>query len=103
MAGFGSHTFGWVNARGERFWVKFHFKTDQGIRCFTSEEAEGIAGKDPTFLRKDLYNAIARGQFPSWTLKVQVIRNKDAASYPIDPFDLTRFWLYGDYPRIPLV
>ena len=102
MDGFGSHTFGWVNARGERFWVKFHFKTDQGIRCFTSEEAEGIAGKDPAFLQKDLYDAIGRGQFPSWTLKVQVMPDKDAASYRIDPFDLTKVWPYRDYPLIPI-
>ena len=102
MDGFGSHTFGWVNARGERSWVKFHFKTDQGIRCFTSEEAEAIAGKDPAFLQKDLYDAIGRGQFPSWTLKVQVMPEKDAASYRIDPFDLTKVWPYRDYPLIPI-
>jgi catalase len=102
MDGFGSHAFGWVNARGERFWVKFHFKTDQGIRCFASGEAEAIAGKDPAFLQKDLYDAIGRGQFPSWTLKVQVMPDKDAASYRIDPFDLTKVWPYRDYPLIPI-
>jgi catalase len=102
MDGFGSHSFGWVNAQGERFWVKFHFKTDQGIRCFTSAEAEAIAGKDPAFLQKDLYDAIENARFPSWTLKVQVMPEKDAANYRIDPFDVTKVWPYRDYPLIPI-
>src|SRR5258706_1505300 len=102
MDGFGSHTFQWVNARGERFWVKFHFKTDQGIACLTSEEAEKIGGKDPLAIHKDLYDAIARKDFPSWTLKVQVMPEKDAASYRFNPFDLTKVWTYADYPLIPI-
>lgn len=98
MDGFGSHTFQWVNAKGERFWVKFHFKTDQGIRCLTSEQAERIGGADPSYIHKDLYDAIARADYPSWTLKVQVMREKDAAAYRFNPFDLTKVWPYRDYP-----
>jgi len=102
MDGYGSHTFQWVNAKGERFWVKFHFKTDQGVRCLTSEEAERIGGKDPSYIHKDLYDAIGRGEFPSWTLKVQVMPESKAASYRFNPFDLTKVWPYKDYPLIPI-
>ncbi len=102
MDGFGSHTFQWVNDAGERFWVKFHFKTDQGIRCLTSEQAAELGGKDPSALHKDLYDAVGRGDFPSWTLKVQVMPEQDAASYRFNPFDLTKVWPYADYPLIPI-
>jgi catalase len=102
MDGFGSHTYQWINARGERFWVKFHFKTDQGIRCLTSEEAAVIGGKDPAAIHKDLYDAVERKEFPSWTLKVQVMQEKDAAGYRFNPFDLTKVWPYRDYPLIPI-
>jgi catalase len=102
MDGFGSHTFQWVNAAGERHWVKFHFKTDQGIRCLTTEEAERIGGKDPGHHQKDLYDAISRGEHPSWTLKVQVMPERAAATYRFDPFDLTKVWPYRDYPLIPV-
>ncbi|MCX4241993.1 catalase [Paraliomyxa miuraensis] len=100
MDGFGSHTFQWVNAQGERFWVKFHFKTDQGIRCLTTEQAERVGGKDPSFIHKDLYDAIERGDAPSWTLKVQVMPVADAARYRFNPFDLTKVWPYQDYPLV---
>lgn len=100
MDGFGSHTFMLVNDQGERFWVKFHFKTDQGIRCLTSEEAAKIAGKDPAYHHKDLYDAILQGQYPSWTLKVQIMPEAEAAQYRFDPFDLTKVWPYKDYPLI---
>jgi catalase len=102
MDGFGSHTFQWVNAEGERSWVKFHFKTDQGIRCLESDEAAALGGKDPAHLHKDLYDAIGRGDFPSWTLEVQVMREAAAASYRFDPFDLTKVWPYRDYPLVPI-
>ena len=102
MDGFGSHTFQWVNAKGGRFWVKFHFKTDQGIRCLTSEQAERIGGKDPSFIHKDLYDAVARMDYPSWTLKVQIMPEKDAASYRFNPFDLTKVWPHKDYPLVPI-
>ncbi len=102
MDGFGSHTFQWVNAKGERFWVKFHFKTDQGIRCLTTEEAEQLGGRNPAHLHQDLYDAIARGEFPSWTLKVQVMPEKEATTYRFNPFDLTKVWPYRDYSLIPI-
>jgi catalase len=100
MDGFGSHTFQWVNAAGERFWVKFHFKTDQEIRCLTSEESARIAGENPEHHQRDLRTAIERREFPSWTLKVQVMPEAEAARYRFNPFDLTKVWLYEDYPLI---
>jgi catalase len=102
MDGFGSHTFQWLNARGECFWVKFHFKTDQGIRTFTSEDAAVVGGRDQQFCHHDLYEHIEKGEFPSWTLKVQVMPEAEAATYRIDPFDLTKVWNYRDYPLIPI-
>jgi catalase len=102
MDGFGSHTFQWINAKGERVWVKFHFKTAQGIKCFTSEEAADVGGKDPLHCHTDLYGAIARKDFPSWTLNVQVMPEADAAKYKADPFDVTKVWNHRDYPLIPI-
>jgi len=102
MDGFGSHTFQWVNAQGERFWVKFHFKTNQGIKCFTSEEAVAAGGRDPQHCQNDLYAAIGRKDFPSWTLNVQVMPEAEAATYRIDPFDVTKVWNHGDYPLVPI-
>jgi catalase len=102
MDGFGSHTFQWLNARGERFWVKFHFKTDQGIRCLTTAEAQRLGGQDPAYAHADLYAAIARGEYPSWSLKVQVMAERDAATYRFNPFDLTKVWPYRDYPLIAI-
>jgi len=100
MDGFGSHTFQWVDAAGERSWVKFHFKTDQGIRCLGNEESARICGTNPQHAQQDLRTAIERGEFPSWTLKVQVMPEADAASYRFNPFDLTKVWPYQDYPLI---
>jgi catalase len=100
MDGFGSHTFQWVNAKGERFWVKFHFKTNQGVRNLASADAAIIGGKDPQYHQRDLYAAIERGEFPSWTLKVQVMPEADAPTYRFNPFDLTKVWPYKDYPLI---
>jgi catalase len=102
MDGFGSHTFQWVNAQGARHWVKFHFKTNQGIKNFTSEEAAEVGGKDQFHCHKDLYDAIEKGDFPSWTVNVQVMPEADAATYRIDPFDLTKVWNHKDYPLIPI-
>jgi catalase len=102
MDGFGSHTFHWVNAGGDRFWVKFHFKTEQGIKFLTGEEAARLSGADPAHHQKDLYDAIARGEHPAWAIKVQVMPEKDAANYRYNPFDLTKVWPYRDYPLIQI-
>ena len=98
MNGYTSHTYMWVNAKGERFWVKYHFKTDQGIECLTQEEADRIAGEDADYHRRDLCNAIRQGDYPSWTLKVQVMPFEEAETYRFNPFDLTKVWPHGDYP-----
>jgi catalase len=102
MNGYGSHTFQWVNAEGERFWVKFHFKTDQGIETLTSEESARVAGENPQAHQIDLVEAIESGDHPSWTLKVQVMPESDAASYRFNPFDLTKVWPHVDYPLIEI-
>lgn len=102
MDGFGSHTFQWVNARGERFWVKFHFKTQQGIRCLTSEESARVGGENPQAFQVDLHRHIERGEHPAWSMEVQVMPEKDAAGYRFNPFDLTKVWPHADYPRVPI-
>jgi len=102
MDGFGSHTFQWVNAQGEAFWVKYHFKTDQGIKCLTSAEAARLAGENPNALHLDLLHAIELKKFPSWTLKMQIMPASEAAKYRFNPFDLTKVWLHADYPLIEI-
>jgi catalase len=98
MNGYSSHTYMWVNAKGERYWVKYHFKTNQGIDFLTQEEADRIAGVDADYHRRDLFEAIKRGDYPSWTLKVQIMPFKEAETYRFNPFDLTKVWPHGDYP-----
>ncbi|MFF7454042.1 catalase [Kitasatospora sp. NPDC008115] len=100
MNGYGSHTYLWVNAGGERYWVKYHFKTDQGIDFLTQEDADRLAGSDPDLHREDLWQAIEGGNPPSWTLYVQVMPFDDAPGYRFNPFDLTKVWPHGDYPLI---
>ncbi len=100
MNGYGSHTYLWVNARGEKFWVKYHFHTNQGMEFFSNEEARVMAGTDADFHRGDLFNAIARGEHPSWRLSVQVMPYAEAKAYRFNPFDLTKVWPHGDYPLI---
>ena len=100
MNGYSSHTYMWVNAEGERFWVKYHFLSDQGVENMTNEEAERIAGEDADFHRRDLFESIASGDFPSWTLHVQIMPYEDAKTYRFNPFDLTKVWPKADYPRI---
>ncbi|MGW9598868.1 catalase [Streptomyces albidoflavus] len=100
MDGFSSHTYMWVNEGGERFWVKYRFKTDQGIEFYTQEEADRVAGEDADIHRRDLFDAIERGDHPTWTMYVQVMPFEDAAAYRFNPFDLTKVWPYGDYPLI---
>ncbi|MBI1357504.1 MAG: catalase [Acidobacteria bacterium] len=100
MNGYGSHTMSLINHAGERFWVKFHFKTNQGIQTFTDEEAAQLVGQDRESHQRDLFDAIEAGDFPSWTLKVQVMPEADAARTPYNPFDLTKVWPHADYPLI---
>ncbi|MDY7102439.1 MAG: catalase [Actinomycetota bacterium] len=99
MNGYGSHTFTWVNAGGEAFFVKYHFKTDQGIENFTDAEAEAMTAEDPDFHRRDLWNAMKAGE-ASWTLEMQIMPVADAADYRFNPFDLTKVWPHSDYPPI---
>ena len=100
MNAYGSHTFSLINADNERFWVKFHFKTQQGIKNLTDEEAEAIVGKDRESHQRDLFATIEKGNFPKWDMKIQVVPEKDAANFPFNPFDLTKVWPHGDYPLI---
>ncbi|GAA1903009.1 catalase [Streptantibioticus ferralitis] len=98
MNGYGSHTYGWVNEAGEAFWVKYHFKTNQGIRCLSTEQAAELAGSDPDSHQRDLVQSIERGVKPSWTLYVQIMPVAEAADYRFNPFDLTKVWPHADYP-----
>ena len=100
MHGFGSHTFSFINNKQERYWVKFHFKSQQGIKNLTVERATELAGTDPDYAGRDLFEAIERKEFPRWTLKVQVMPEKDAETYHLNPFDLTKVWPHKDYPLI---
>jgi catalase len=100
MNGYGSHTYSFINAADERFWVKFHFKTQQGIECMMQEEANRIAGEDPDYHTRHLFEAIARGEYPRWTFSVQVMPEVEAETYRWNPFDLTKVWPHGDYPLI---
>ena len=100
MNGYSSHTYMWVNAGGERFWVKYHFKTDQGIEFLTQADADRLAGEDSDYHQRDLYNAIERGEHPSWTLNMQIMPFEDAKTYRFNPFDLTKVWSHSDYPLI---
>ncbi|QCR21287.1 catalase [Pontibacter sp. SGAir0037] len=100
MHGFGSHTFSFINKENERFFVKFHFKTLQGIKNFTDGEATALKGLDPDQAQRDLVEAIDRGDFPRWALKVQIMPEAEAATYKWNPFDLTKVWSQKDYPLI---
>lgn len=100
MHGFGSHTFSFINAQQERHWVKFHFRTQQGIKNLTDTEAEALIGKDRESHQRDLYESIERGEFPRWTLFVQIMPESDVAKLSYNPFDLSKIWPHKDYPLI---
>lgn len=100
MHGFGSHTYSLVDAHGKRVWVKFHFRTRQGIRNLTDEEAAAIRAKDPDSHGRDLYEAIGRGDFPRWTLYFQIMTEEQARTYKENPFDITKVWSHKDFPLI---
>jgi catalase len=100
MNGYSSHTFSMINAKNELFYVKWHFKTKQGIKNFTGEEADQMRAKDMDHSQRDLFQAIEKGDFPKWSVKVQVMSEADSKTYHINPFDLTKVWPHADYPLI---
>jgi catalase len=100
MNGYGSHTYSWINADSEISWVKYHFISDQGVEFLTQAEADRLAGIDGDYHQRDLHEAIKRGEFPRWTLKMQIMPFQDAKSYRFNPFDLTKVWPHDDYPLI---
>ncbi len=100
MNGYGSHTYSFLNANNERFWVKFHFKTKQGIKNFLQDEADILAGKNPDYITHELYDRIVKGDFPKWTFYIQVMPELEAENYRWNPFDLTKVWSHKDYPLI---
>jgi len=100
MDGFGSHTFSMINAKNERFFVKYHFKTKQGIRNLSPARAKELAGTDPEHSQRDLFEAIERKEFPKWTMYIQVMPEADALKAKINPFDVTKVWTHKEYPRI---
>jgi catalase len=100
MNGYGSHTYSLWSAKGERFWVKFHFKTQQGHKTLTNREAEAVIARTRESYQEDLFGSIERGEFPRWTLFVQIMPELEAEKTPYNPFDLTKVWPHGDYPLI---
>ncbi|MDY3200800.1 MAG: catalase [Arcobacter sp.] len=98
--GYGSHTYSLINASGERFWVKFHFKTLQGIETLTNKEAEAIIAKDRESNQRDLFENIQAGNFPKWSFEIQIMTDEQAKNCSFNPFDLTKVWPHGDYPMI---
>ncbi|MBN2492417.1 MAG: catalase, partial [Planctomycetes bacterium] len=100
MNGYGSHTYSLYNAAGERFWVKFHFKTLQGIECLTDAEAERLIATDRESHQRDLFEAIEKKDFPKWRMMVQIMPEAEAATTPYNPFDLTKVWPHGDWPLL---
>ena len=102
LNGYSSHTFKWVNDKGDVHYVKYHYKTCQGIKNFTAAEAAAMGLKDSEHSTNDLYNEIAKGNFPSWNWFVQAMPEKDAEKYRFDVFDITKVWPHSDYPLIPV-
>ena len=102
MNGYGSHTYSLWNDAGERYWVKFHFKTQQGHRHYTNAEAEKLIGQTRESYQEELFGAIEEGRFPRWTVQVQIMPELDAEKTPYNPFDLTKVWPHADYPPIEI-
>lgn len=100
LNGYGSHTYSLINADNERVWVKFHFKTQQGIETMTNREAEAVVAKDRESSQRDMHEAIERGEYPKWNFQIQVMTDEQAKHCPFNPFDLTKVWPHGDYPMI---
>jgi catalase len=102
MHGFGSHTFSMINAKNERIWVKFHFKTQQGIKNLTGPQAEILRGKDPDYAQRDLVDALGKGDFPKWTLNIQTMTNEQSKKFRWNPFDITKIWPHAEYPLMEI-
>lgn len=102
MHGFSSHAYSMINAKNERVWVKFHFRSQQGIKNLTDQEAEKVVGMDRESSQRDLYDAIEKGQFPKWTMYIQVMTEEEARNLPYNPFDLTKVWYKDEFPLIPV-
>ncbi len=100
MNGYGSHTYSMLNAKNEKIWVKFHFKTLQGNKTLTGAEAEVLKGKDPDYAQRDFVESVAKGDFPKWALKIQVMTDEQAKKFKWNPFDITKVWPHGEYPLI---
>ena len=100
MHGFGSHTFSMINAANERVWVKFHLKTKQGIKNFSHDEAVKMKGENPDFAQEDLVDAIENGNFPKWTMYIQVMTEEQAKEFRWNPFDVTKVWFQDEFPLI---
>lgn len=102
MNGYGSHAYSLINDKNERVWVKFHFKTQQGIKNLTGPEADAMRGKDPDYAQRDLVEAIEKGDFPKWTLKIQVMTDEQAKSFKWNPYDVTKVWAHADFPLMEI-
>jgi len=102
MNGYTGHTYMWYNAKGEHYWIKLHFKTDQKIKNLSRQDAAKLAGDDPDHATRDLYSSIEKGDYPSWTVYAQIMKPEDAPGYRFDAFDITKVWPHGDYPLIPV-
>jgi catalase len=102
MNGYSSHTYKWYNKKGEYFWVQYHFKTDQGIKNLTLEESKHLCGTDPDHATRDLYGAIERGDYPSWTLEMQILTPEEAKDFGWDIYDITKVWPHGEVPPIKI-
>jgi catalase len=98
MNGYGSHTYSFINAQNERFWVKFHFKTQQGVQPLSQEDADRLVGKDADYHTRQLFETIEKGDYPKWTFYIQVMPETEAENYRWNPFDLTKVWPHADYP-----
>lgn len=102
MNGYSSHTYKWYNEKGEHYWVKYHFKTEQHIENFTRDDATKMKGEDPDHATRDLFDAIERGDFPSWRLEMQIMTAEQAKEYRFDPFDVTKVWFHADFPPMTI-
>ncbi len=102
MNGYSSHTFKWYNDKGEYFWINYQIETNQGIQHLTRQEATRLKGEDFDHATRDLFQAIERGDFPSWTVYVQIMTPERAQEYRFDPFDITKVWFHSDFPLIPV-